>query len=120
MPLPGETIRDRYRYESRQVMRDGLISYDGVKYGVPWEYSGRTVTVRAMKGKLQVFDGIQLIAEHDLEPHSGRILFLPGQYRGLAEGRGLVYPTSAKLIGRDDVEHRPLSVYEELLEVSNG
>lgn len=119
-PLPSEMICDRYRYESRQVMRDGLISYDGVKYGVPWEYSGRTVTVRAMRGKLQVFDGIQLIAEHDLEPHSGRVLYLPGQYRGLAERKGIVYPTSAKLISRDAVEHRPLSVYEELLEVSNG
>lgn len=118
--LPCDTICDRYRYESRRVMRDGLISYDGVKYGVPWEYSGRMVTVRAMHGKLQVFDGIQLIAEHDLEPHSGRVLYLPGQYRGLAEKKGIVYPTSAQLITRDAVEYRPLSVYEEISEVTYG
>ena len=48
-PLPTAAIRDRYRYESRIVAKDGFISYDGVRYGVPWEYSGRYVTVRVKK-----------------------------------------------------------------------
>ena len=60
-----------------------------------------------------------LIASHDIEPHSGRILFLDGQYRGLAEKNGLTFFTGARM-HTETVEIRPLSIYEELLEVSNG
>lgn len=119
LDLPDSIIMDRYRYESRLVSRDGFVSYDGVRYGIPWEYSGKRVTVRASKGVLEVFDGLQLIAKHDLEPKSGRIIFLEGQYRGLAEKNGLTFLPSAKLT-QDSVEKRPLSIYDNLLEVSNG
>jgi len=119
-PLPDPVIMDRYRYESRLVSRDCFISYDGVRYGVPWEYSGRNVTVRAGKGRIEIFDGLQLIAAHDIEPRSGRIIFLPGQYRGLAERHGMTFLPSARQMDGNDVEKRSLSVYEGLLEVSNG
>lgn len=117
--LPDPVISGRYRYESRLVSCDGFVSYDGVRYGVPWEYSGKKVTVRAKKGMLEIFDGLQVIAAHDLEPHSGRIIFLEGQYRGLAEKNGLTFHYGAKKTA-DRVERRPLSVYEELLEASDG
>ena len=54
LPLPSKVILDRYRYEARSVSKDGFISYDGVRYGVPWEYSGRQVTVRAIKNKIEI------------------------------------------------------------------
>ena len=31
---------DKYRWETRIVTRDGMVSFDGVRYGVPWPYSG--------------------------------------------------------------------------------
>ena len=117
--LPDTKVCDRYRFETRLVSRDGFVSYDGVRYGVPWQYSGKYVTVRAIKDKLEIFDGLMLIASHDIEPHSGRILFLDGQYRGLAEKNGLTFFTVARM-HTETVEIRPLSIYEELLEVSNG
>lgn len=117
--LPDPLLRDRYRYESRIVSKDGFVSYDGVRYGVPWEYSGRILTVRALNGKIEIFNGIDLVAAHKLEPHSGRIVFLEGQYKGLAEKNGIIIPTAAHLEERP-VEIRPLSFYEDLLEVSNG
>lgn len=117
--LPDAMICERYKFESRLVSRDGFVSYDGVRYGVPWQYSGKQVTVRAVKNKLEIFDGIMLIANHDIEAHSGRTLFLEGQYRGLAEKNGLTFFSGAHMHS-ETVESRPLSIYEELLEVSNG
>jgi len=117
--LPDPVIRDRYRYESRRVSRDGFISYDGVRYGVPWEYSSRQVTVRAGKDRIEIFDGLQRISEHAVEPRSGRIVYLEGQYRGLAEKHGMAFMPSARQTA-GNVEKRSLAVYEELLEVSNG
>jgi len=108
-----------YRYESRRVSRDGFISYDGVRYGVPWEYSSRQVTVRAGKDRIEIFDGLQRISEHAVEPRSGRIVYLEGQYRGLAEKHGMAFMPSARQTA-GNVEKRSLAVYEELLEVSNG
>lgn len=41
--LPVQSVREHYRWEARKVTRDGLISFDGVRYGVPWQYSGKEV-----------------------------------------------------------------------------
>jgi hypothetical protein len=117
--LPDSRITDRYRYESRLVSKDGFVSYDGVQYGVPWEYSGKRVTVRAKSGKLEVFDGLQVIATHEVEATSGRIIFLEGQYQGLAEKHGLTFFPAARQT-KIEVEKRSLTVYEGLLEVQNG
>ena len=117
--LQEEEARKRRSLQTRLVSRDGFVSYDGVRYGVPWQYSGKYVTVRAIKDNLEIFDGLMLIASHDIEPHSGRILFLDGQYRGLAEKNGLTFFNGARM-HTETVEIRPLSIYEELLEVSNG
>jgi len=35
LPLPDKAIRDKYRWETRNVTRDGFVSYDGAKYGIP-------------------------------------------------------------------------------------
>ena len=33
--LPPQAVLDKYRWESRIVTRDGMVSFDGVRYGVP-------------------------------------------------------------------------------------
>ena len=119
LPLPSNLLCDRYRYETRSVSRDGFVSYDGVRYGVPWQYSGKQVTVRRVKGTLEILDGVLLVASHEIEPQSGKILFIKGQYQGLSEKNGLTYNSGAYMKD-DEFEIRPLSLYGELLEVSNG
>lgn len=31
---------DKYCWETRIVTRDGMVSFDGVRYVVPWQYNG--------------------------------------------------------------------------------
>ena len=52
--LPPADRLAKYRFEVRKVSRDGFVSYDGVRYGVPWKYSGRDVKVRVKNGRGEV------------------------------------------------------------------
>jgi hypothetical protein len=49
LPLPDKAVRDKYRWETRKVTRDGVVSYDGAKYGIPWQYSGREASGRRLR-----------------------------------------------------------------------
>lgn len=117
-PLPAETIRDKYKWETRKVLRDGFVSFDGAKYGVPWQYSGREVRVRICNDHFEAYDGEVRIACHKIEYTSGRIVWLKGQYEGLAERNGIASPFSyAKQTDASAVEIRPLSIYDQIVGV---
>lgn len=113
--LPEKVILDRHRFETRLVSREGLISFDGIRYGVPWQYSGREVQVRLLDGQLEIYDGNVMIASHPVSHASARILYLPGQYKGLAERKGIAYPLPAAVNGPSPVEIRDLFVYDALI-----
>ena len=120
--LPVKEVRDKYRWEMRKVTREGLVSFDGVKYGVPWQYSGKEVRVRAVCGFFEAYDGEVRILREKIEYTSGKIVWLPGQYQGLTEKNGMAVssPYALKTSGFS-VEIRPLSVYDEMMEVAaNG
>lgn len=114
LPLPELRARDRYRYETRRVSSDGFVSYDGVRYGVPWRYSGKELRVRLYDGGFQVFDGPVCIAEHKALYKSKGRSFLPGQYQGLVQNHGMPITPSYGLQIPKEVEIRPLSVYDQL------
>ncbi len=115
LPLPDLTIRNRYRWETRKVTRDGFVSFDGVRYGVPWQYSGREVRVRVCDDVFEVYFENVRIAHHKVEYTSGRILWLKGQYQGLAEKNGIASPVSyPRQINSSTVEIRPLSLYDQI------
>lgn len=115
LPLPASAVRDRYKWETRKVTREGLVSFDGAKYGVPWQYSGKEVRVGILNGNFEAYDGEVRIACHKAEYTSGRISWMPGQYQGLAERNGIAVPFSyAKQIADNSVEVRDLSVYDEI------
>jgi transposase len=114
LPLPELRARDRYRYETRRVSSDGFVSYDGVRYGVPWRYSGKELRVRLYDGSFQVFDGPVCIAEHKALYKSKGRSFLPGQYQGLVQNHGMPITPSYGLQIPKEVEIRPLSVYDQL------
>ena len=115
LALPDQAILDRYRFETRRVSREGLVSFDGIRYGVPWQYSGREVQVRLLSGKIEIYDGYVLIAAHDARHSMSRILYLPGQYKGLTERKGIAYPYPAAIKGPSPVEVRDIFVYDRLI-----
>jgi transposase len=122
LPLPDKAICNKYRWETRKITRDGFVSYDGAKYGMPWQYSGREVRVRICGDFFEAYYGEVRIARHKVEYASGRIAWLKGQYQGLAEKGGIAVPLPFALKKETEtVEIRPLSVYDALIEVvSNG
>jgi len=120
-PLPDNSLLDKYRWENRIVTRDGMVSFDGIRYGVPWQYSGKEVRVRLCAGYLEVYYGDVLLAKHNAMNRPGKILYLQGQYSGLAERKGIAAPFAYALRRDYTVEIRELSIYDQLLEgVSNG
>ncbi|SCM82418.1 Integrase catalytic region [uncultured Sporomusa sp.] len=115
LPLPDKAVRDRYRWEMRKVTRDGFVSFDGAKYGVPWQYSGREVRVRISGDEFEAYDGEVRTAHHKVVYTSGRIVWLKGQYEGLAERNGIASPLSyARQTDKPSVEIRPLSLYDKV------
>ena len=97
------------------MTRDGLVSFDGILYGVPWQYSGKEVQVRLCGGQLEICYGETLLAKHQVQYHAGKIVWLPGQYKGLAERKGIAAAYPAAQQQDIQVEVRSLSVYDALL-----
>jgi hypothetical protein len=120
LALPDKAVLDKYRWERRKVSRDGFISFDGAKYGVPWQYSGKEVRVRICMDRFEAYDGEVRIVDHKVEYTSGRIVLLKGQYSGLSEKNGIavLFPFASKV--NPAVEIRSLCIYDSLAEVSNG
>ena len=113
--LPPQEVTDRYRWELRRVTREGFVSFDGVRYGVSWQYSGKDVQVRLHNGEIEIYYGEVLVAKHTAQYTSGRILWFPGQYKGLAERNGIAAPYSVAQEKDIQVETRDLDFYDRLL-----
>jgi len=119
--LPLQPVLDKYRWETRIVTRDGMVSFDGVRYGVPWQYSGKEVQVRLCSGCIEICYGEVLLAKHKAQYRSGKIIYLQGQYAGLSERKGIAAPYPCAEQRNCTVEVRELSVYDQLLGgVSHG
>lgn len=119
--LPTTAVLEKYRWEIRTVTREGLVSFDGIRYGVPWQYSGREVRVRLCDGCVEIYFGQTQIAKHGARYKRGHVIWLPRQYAGLAERNGVATSFSHAHLTDSNIEERKLSVYDELLEVaSNG
>lgn len=114
LPLPEQEIQDRYRWENRKVTRDGLVSFDGIRYGVPWQYSGKDVQVRLHHGSVEIYYGEAIIAAHPAKHSGSKVLYLAGQYKGLAEKNGIAIPNRIAYLRPPQVEQRSLSFYDQL------
>ena len=109
-----------YRWQSRKVSRDGFISYDGVLYGLPWQYSGKEISVRMMGDALEAWHGGIRIASHRRERGNRTIVWLEGQYKGMPDtGLSIGAARMAFLVDEHRVETRPLSAYARLMEASH-
>ncbi|WP_181741502.1 Mu transposase domain-containing protein [Thermoactinomyces mirandus] len=60
-------------HKKHRVSQDGFVSYNGVRYGVPWHYSGREATVCEQNGHVEIWIVPKLIVRllHKPEPHWG-------------------------------------------------
>ncbi|MBR8661833.1 transposase, partial [Anoxybacillus rupiensis] len=114
-PIPSFDRWEKYLYEPRQVSRDGFVSYDGVRYGVPWRHSGREVTVREVNGWVEIWADGTCISRHQKVYRSRATVFCENQYAGLTTAQGYAYPRpQAQQISSQQVEVRSLDVYEQL------
>lgn len=116
--LPPADRWAKYRFESRKASRDGFVSYDGVRYGVPWRFSGREVEVREVNGFVEIYYEKQLIARHEKQYRSRTLVMCEKQYTNLSTTQGYAYPKPQGIqVPIQDVEVRSLDVYERLVEV---
>ncbi len=115
--LPKERLA-KYRFELRKASRDGFVSYDGVRYGIPWQYSGREVKVREIGEHVEIYWENRLIARHRKQYRSRIYVMCENQYANLRSLQGYAYPKPRGIqIPVQDVEVRSLAVYERLVEV---
>jgi transposase len=84
LPLPPQPFLG-WHEAFRQVSKDCLISFAGVRYSVPWSYAGKQVLVRQSQGReLVVYaSGGTLLARHALRPKGAPPVILPEHYEGL-------------------------------------
>lgn len=116
--LPSPDRWAKFRFEPRKVSRDGFVSYDGVRYGVPWRYSGREVKVRAVNGFVEIYYEKQLLAVHEKKYRTRTLVMCENQYTNLSTSQGYAYPKPQGLqIPAQDVEVRSLDIYDRLSEV---
>lgn len=113
--LPPADHLAKYRFEVRKASRDGFVSYDGVRYGIPWQYSGREVKVRDINGFIEIYWEKELIAQHKKHSQSRMWVMCEQQYANLGTAQGYAYPKPLGIqIPVQDVEVRPLDMYERL------
>ncbi|WP_206922364.1 IS21 family transposase, partial [Alicyclobacillus suci] len=113
-PLPSPDRLQKFLREERKVSMDGFVSWDGVRYGVPWRYSGRTVLVRQVGKKIEIWAEGECIATHERSDRWSGLIRLPNQYEGLDAAEGRIAPKAiAVRVAQTDVEQRPLEVYEQ-------
>lgn len=112
MPFPTFT-----RF-ARKVSRDGFFSYEGVLYSVPWQYAGAQVEVEERVGsEILVWWHNQLVAEHVIPQDGSRRVCNPMHMAGLPTAQRLNRSSGLKQC-YPEVQERPLSVYDRLVEVS--
>lgn len=120
-PLPARLSPAAYVGEERLVSRDGFISWQGSRYGVPWLYAGRTVLVKDTGKHLEIYSGGSQVAVHPKAILPGTRVTLPGQWSGLPMGPNRQsYEPLAIQLAAPEVEVRPLSAYEALLGMYGG
>ncbi len=117
LPEPFDLVR------RNKVGIDGLVSFEGRRYSVPFSYVGQTVEVRGCAGTVQVLKDARVVAVHPRHTPE-RILVDPSHYEGEATDQ-VQPPTPLGKMGRRlqeiarmEPEKRPVDLYAALAEVS--
>ena len=113
--LPEQSVRDSFRWEKRKVARDGSISFDGILYRVPWEYSGKEVNVRLNHGTVEVFDDQVKLVSYKAGHSKGRCRHHSGLYAGLSACGGRTVPQTSAFQTPFSVAARDLRFYDQFM-----
>ena len=84
IPLPENKFIGT-KVEWRKVSWDCLVSYEGVRYSVPWQYAGKQVWVKVSRGMMLEFYNQKagLIAQHVISKQKGMTIMNKEHYEGL-------------------------------------
>lgn len=76
----------------RKVSWDCFISFDGVKYPVPWPYAGHEVWVKVRHGcQIEIYSSKkELLRTHEIPTDGRRVVHDPTCYEGLREAQGSI------------------------------
>jgi hypothetical protein len=113
-----------------------MLSYRGNRYSVPFIHARKTVLVRepVVGGRIEIYSGLKVIAEHQLAQGRGAMVINPAHYQGLLERRPDRIPAKSQAstplielapgpgVGRGfvapEVEQRSLAAYQEVADVA--
>jgi len=130
--LPGR-LYDTSEKVARKVCKDCQVSFGGNRYVVPHILVGRTVLLKIKNGTLRVYDDDTLHAEYLIPEGKGQLMSHPQFYEALKRDQeqfrrkyripaGKAKATRGLLkqgIVQQEVQRRPLSVYDAILEVAH-
>lgn len=91
----------------RKVNWDALLSFDGSRYSVPWQYAGKMVWVKTARGQSLEIYGVngQLLAQHPLTTRKGTVNMQKAHYEGLRQrvpqGKTLIVKVFKELFPSD-------------------
>jgi len=86
-PLPIH-VPEVYALHTRRVDVDGYVSLHTNRYSVPARHLGRKLEVRETKDRVRVFDGHQLVTEHDRLEHGARRRVMLPEHRRPRKRKG--------------------------------
>jgi transposase len=108
---------------TRPVSVDGLVSFEGRQYSVPFRYLGRRVEVRGCAGRVQVLAEGAVVAEHP-RGTAERLVLDPRHYDGPSTADVIAPPPLGRMgsrlaeIAAMIPERRPVDLYAALVEVA--
>jgi hypothetical protein len=105
---------------SRDVGDDCVVNFENRQYSVPFQYVGRSVSVRGCPGRVEIYSGTEMLATYPRGTEC-RLLVNQGHYEG--EGNEFVMaPTPLGRMGREivlekswEAPSRPIDRYEILV-----
>jgi transposase len=122
LPLPAKPDYDTSFLAWRRSSRDGLVSYKGCLYSIPWAWAGAPVLVKERPGEgcLRIYHQAILLATHTLAARSGTQVVDPAHRpprptRASHQAFGQHWPVLPGLSSgplAPEVEVRPLAIYE--------
>ncbi|MEM6943281.1 MAG: hypothetical protein AAF416_10535 [Pseudomonadota bacterium] len=80
----------------RRVGIDGLVSFEGRQYSVPFHLIGETVEVRGIAGAVHILKACEIVAEHPRGTDS-RLLIAPAHYDGPSSERVIAPPPLGRM-----------------------
>lgn len=82
LPLPAKPY-DVSIVRSAKATSQALIHFDANRYSVPHAYAYKTLTIKAAKGEVKIWEGPRLVAAHPRSYERGVVVENPKHYEGI-------------------------------------